>query len=399
MDAEPRRVMWVKPLGGLPALDALLKQTRAGFEDTVAEGTQAASTMLQAPGVHLDAVVLVLATPGPAEQALLQLLLTRHPLVAPLWMGDAAALALGMPGTARPMVLAPGKWEVPQVRAGLERACRLHAVLHNLRGVALVAELDGLPSVPRSYWQLVQAASKPDVSLQHITGIIESDPAMTVRVLQLVNSAFFGLMQRVTSVSAAVAYLGLENIKGLALSAHVFSAFSTCQVRGFSLELFQAYSVRVGRLARDFVKDLGLGEEALTAGIVHDIGKMILAVRRPKELAAVIERVTQHNEPSHLVERELLGVSHAELGAQLLARWGIPAPVVECAAFHHDLRTLPAHGAQLLAAMHAADALVGIVACGEPESALDVHFVTAAGLGDRLPEWRRKVEVERQNWT
>jgi len=179
----------------------------------------------------------------------------------------------------------------------LDRAVDLQQILTQERLRSLIGDLRRLPSVPRTYWDLVDAASRPTTGLSEIARIVQCDPAMSLKVLQLVNSAFFGLAQRVTSIQKAVSYLGLDLLKGIVLTAHTFAAFDTMGVESFSIEQFQLCSIRVARLAQKFVPDRMLAEEIFTSALLHDIGELVLAVVEPEKSAAVTERVAKPATP------------------------------------------------------------------------------------------------------
>jgi HD-like signal output (HDOD) protein len=252
---------------------------------------------------------------------------------------------------------------------------------------------EALPSIPQVYHQLIAAANKPSTSLATLGSLVESDPAISLKLLQLVNTAFFGAKRQTTSVQQAVQLLGLEALKGLVLTAHVFNTVAAKRVPGFSFDHFQSYTLRVARIARMFVS-AARADETFTAGILHDIGKLVLALCTPLKFARVVERVGLTGEPQDDVEREIIGVTHSEAGAYLMARWGIPTPIVDAVGYHHHPELAPAADLTVLAAVYAADTLTGIVMCGDPEDRLDRAFLEKAGVLDRLPRWRQLVEED-----
>jgi len=249
-------------------------------------------------------------------------------------------------------------------------------------------DVKSLPSAPHTYLQLVEVAARRDSNLASIARVIEVNPALGPTVLQLVNSVFFGRNQRTTTIQQAISRIGVESLKAVVLSAHVFSASHA--VAGVSLEQFQAYSLRVARLTRDFVSP-ARRDEAFTTGLVHDIGKLVLGKRTPDEVIALANFAATSPEEIYLLEREHLGMCHAEAGACLLALWRIPPQIVSAVRYHHQPSMHPGEPSEVLAAVHAADLLIGILTCGEPESRLDVEYLKRAGVADRLPRWRELV--------
>jgi hypothetical protein len=172
------------------------------------------------------------------------------------------------------------------------------------------------------------ADGRPPTRRRRRRRIVETDAAMSVKVLQIVNSAYFGLAQKMTSIQRSVVYLGIELLKGLTLVAHVFSSLEKAAVVGFSLDRFQDHSLRCARLAKAFLKDSPRAEDAFTAGLVHDIGKLIIAKNLTRQFHEVIDEVRGSDPPRPLfeVERARIGMSHGS-SAPCSAR-GAAAPAV-----------------------------------------------------------------------
>jgi HD-like signal output (HDOD) protein len=211
---------------------------------------------------------------------------------------------------------------------------------------------------------------------------------MSAKVLQLVNSAYFGNTQRIASIQQAVMYLGIELLKGLALSGNVFGTIGKAGIEGFSLETLQMRSLRTACLAKRFVADPRRAEEAFTAALVADIGQIIIATGLRKGYQDVLRQARDGRRPLHAVELETLGVTHAEIGAHLLGVWGLPFSIIEGVAYHHRPNALGDGPCEMLGALHAADALVDPPQEGV-EAELDLDFFERAGLVGRLVEWRR----------
>lgn len=218
----------------------------------------------------------------------------------------------------------------------IERACRLRSLLtDSLR--QRVGDIEKLPSLPLVYQELMSAMSRPDVTSQKIAQIIEKDTAMAAKTLQLVNSACFGVSHNITRLDQAVTYLGMEMIKNLSLTVHVFSSLEPRALRcGFSFEAQQEHSLITARVARQLMATQQKAQDAFTAGLLHDVGNLVLAVCVPAKFRGVVQACSTTRRPQHEIEAELLGVTHAEVGAYLLGLWGLPLPIVEAVAFHHN---------------------------------------------------------------
>jgi HD-like signal output (HDOD) protein len=259
---------------------------------------------------------------------------------------------------------------------------------------ALISGTVSLPSTPSLYTELMEAVRSSEASVQQLGAIIARDPAMTAKVLQLVNSAFFGISRAVGSPADAVAFLGVDAIAALALSISAFSLFQPLGAKRFSIEQLQGHSVAVAGIAREIAKSQknrpkSLVDDTFTAGILHDLGKLMLFCHHPKKYEAALDLAEKRKVCLRTAERELLGTTHAEMGGYLLWLWGLPDRVAEAVTFHHNPSACPADRFDALTAVHVADALVRSSSAGTspPEAGLDVDYLTRIGVIDELPNW------------
>jgi HD-like signal output (HDOD) protein len=279
----------------------------------------------------------------------------------------------------------------------IERTCRLRTLLTDAL-LKRVGDIEKLPSLPTVYHELMDAVSRPDISTQRIARIVERDAAMAAKLLQLVNSACFGLSQHITGVDQAVVYLGLELIKNLALTVHVFSALERQAVRsGLSLELQQEHALITARVARQFLSSPVQARDAFTAALLHDIGKLVLAVCIPAKFKICVETCRSTGRPSHEVEAEILGVTHAEVGAYLLSLWGLPYPIVEAVAFHHNPGAAMEEKFDVPSAVSLADSLVNQCQ-GRPATDLSIHLESLK-VKNKLSNWTTIAKEEYQQLT
>jgi len=310
---------------------------------------------------------------------LARLTLTSEPFARPVWSTLAAVQAV------------PDECGPAQLEASIQRSANVHAIVSNPTTAALAGHVESLPTLPAVYRDLVSVASQKDVSAATVASALQRDPALCLKVLQVVNSLTFGLRRRISSVQQAAAYLGVELIKGIVVTAEIFKTAERNDVEGFSLGRFQDYSLKIATLASEFAATRGLGEEAFSAGLLHDVGKLVLSLKRETDFTNVLLRVAATGEDAESVEREVLGVSHSDVGAHLLWSWGIPYPIVECVAMHHATELAGDHPSDLVAIVHAAEALYSIYACGEREATLDVALLERAGMLEELDGWRQRV--------
>jgi putative nucleotidyltransferase with HDIG domain len=233
----------------------------------------------------------------------------------------------------------------------------------------------------------VDASTDPATCINDIGALVESDIATSAKVLQLVNSSFFGLGRRISSAREAVVYLGIAPLRALVLSAGAFRAFApTRPIDDFSVDALELHSTCVARLASALLPGKREAEDAFTAGMLHDVGKLILAAHRPDELAALLAAAGTSGRPLHAIERERTGVTHAEIGAYLLTLWGLPHPIVEAVVHHHAPTRLETTKLDPAAAVCIANLLVNEQQHDSGETP-DDEFLASLGAADQLATW------------
>lgn len=273
----------------------------------------------------------------------------------------------------------------------VDRAFALRDIMDDANLAGVMANLSSLPSMPEQYRQIMEELQKEDPSLNRIGEIIETDIAMTAKILQLVNSAFFGLARHVASPKQAAMYLGVDVLRSLVVSTGVFSQFESDAHEALNLEALWSRSTRMGGVAKAIASaesdDKILADYAFMAGMMADIGKIIFATSEPEKTATVY--ALQESESISDVDAELqtFGFSHMEVGAYLVGLWGLPNPIVEAIAFHHRPQACPGTGFTPLTAVHVANALT----LPDPEAALaqlDHDYLAALSLTDRIEHWQ-----------
>jgi len=283
--------------------------------------------------------------------------------------------------------------DVETLRTVIERACSLQSLLREEGARRAAAGAATLPSRPAVYEGLRAALREPGIAAADVAAIVEQDIAMSAKVLQLVNSAFFGLGRRISNIGEAVSYLGLNTLEAVVVSAAAFEAFQpTRRVDGFDIDRLQRHGLLVADIARRLVDDKDLADDLYTAGILHDIGLLVLAAQEPGLLEAGLAAARASGRPLHRVERENRNLTHAEVGAYLLGLWGLPHTIVEAVAHHHDPRRVPGIGLDCITGLHVANQLAheygsGALADVSAEP-LDERLLQEIGVHDRLPAWR-----------
>jgi putative nucleotidyltransferase with HDIG domain len=198
----------------------------------------------------------------------------------------------------------------------------------------------------------------PNTSIGQVAEVIQEDVGMSSKVLQLCNSAFFGLSQRIVNLPSAVAYLGMETVKNLALTFEAFRVFegSSC-IPPSIYDSIQRHSVETAAIASALPVKRAIREVTVAAALLHDIGSLFLASKMPNQFRSVLTLARESGRQPFQVEEELLGTSHAEIGAYLLRLWGIPNLAVEAIAHHHHPTRVPHTDFDSSVAVYVADLL------------------------------------------
>ncbi len=279
--------------------------------------------------------------------------------------------------------------------------CLRQRVHHNLVR-RTVSQINHLPSLPDLYQKLCEIALSEEAGIKDAVKVILRDAAMSAKILQLVNSSYFGIAREVSSISQATSLLGMETLKSLVLSIGIFDALPTVNIPGFSLKKLMDHSITCGSLAKNIVieetGDLDLAEHAFTAGLLHDLGKLLLAVEIPDLVSNAIEIAQEDN--ISMVEAELIaeGFSHADVSGYLIGLWKLPMTVVEAVTFHHSPELLLSNASDTAIAVYAANILVQELCPGQSGNPLVPQFnqelVDQLELAGKIDSWRELLMSE-----
>ena len=279
-------------------------------------------------------------------------------------------------------------FNVKILKATLSRLNALDKYLSDEKLRALVGRMRALPSFPLIYLEIMKLMNSQTVDIEDIAGLIAQDPSMTAKMLQVVNSAAIGLALPVSNPAEAVQHLGMNTVRSLALSAHVFKSFSQPSGRGFSANKLWEHLMATATLARK-IMDLEGGsesdiEDAYTAGMLHDIGKLMLADNLPKEFASALALAHAQKIPLHDAEQITLAATHSGVAAYLLGLWGLSASIVEAVALHHAPEKSELLEPSPLTAVHVANSLLSAGA-----APLNLEYLKNVGLEDRVEAWQK----------
>ncbi|NDV25564.1 response regulator [Desulfovibrio sp. JC010] len=275
----------------------------------------------------------------------------------------------------------------------IKKSLRLKNIFLNERAAKGVASIEDLPSLPDLYLTLEKELRKEDVVISDIGKLIGEDMGMTAGLLKLVNSPFFGLYSKVTKPEQAATLLGLDNLKGLVLGIHLFNSTKEVNI-DFSIAELGRHCQYTALMARAIVKAEGgsneLAEHTFLAGFMHDIGKLVLATSYTDEYSTILSIVRDANIPIQEAEKDILGFTHAEVGAYLLAIWGFDEDVIEAIYCHHEPQRLGSTDLSPAVAVHVANSFDHELRVKNSDYAphlLAADWLEQNDFGPKLPEW------------
>ena len=378
----------------LELLQLSLSSMKGEWEATMAQSAEEVLALMEKNPA--DVVVSDMNLPGMSGGQLLNEIMRRYPATIRIILsgyGDTEQV-MRCVGATHQFLAKPFK--LSELKAALKRIRGLKDRIASPEIRKVVARKEYLPTLPAVYFRILEALQEAESSVETIAKAVATDPGLTTKILQLVNSAFLGYGGQVSSAEEAILLLGTGTIRSLALTLRMFSAFDISQPEKRSLERVWNHSVRVGRLAQRIAKVEGgddkLAEEAFTAGLLHDIGKLALADNSALGYVELMARAEEVKRPLIEIEREAFQATHAEVGAYLLDLWGLPLPLVEAVALHHEPGKTDAPCFNSLTAVHVANALESEASMPESLSqGLDLQYLDRLGLQSRLDAWRAEL--------
>ena len=295
-------------------------------------------------------------------------------------------------------LILPKPCDIKTLTSAIQRALAIDHWLTNDSLRQLVSRLRTFPIVPSLYLEVISALKSPHVTTVEVGGIIAKDMAMMTKLLQVTNSACFGLPRKISDPVEAVGILGFETVKSMVITLKLLSQYDKVRPVYFSIDRLWRHSTEVARLSRMLAfaqeDDPALAESAFTAGLMHDLGKLVLASNFDEQYSGAQALARHQQIPLWEVEKQIFGASHGEIGAYLLGLWGMPLDLVEAAALHHNPSRCLAKRFTPLTAVHVANALLYEARPdkeGFVPAQIDEAYLAELGLSARLPHWRKMV--------
>ena len=381
----------------LEGLQRMLCPQRGEWEMSFAPGGQAAVKMLESE--TFDVVVSDMRMPGMDGATLLNIVREKQPAALRFVLSGYTELQASFRAVpvAHQFLVKP--CDPDALRTAIQRATSLSEVLNSKMLASLVGSMQDLPALPKTYAELRQTLTDPEASVDDIVRIVERDVAISAKILQLVNSAFFGITRDVTQIRTAVSYLGLNILQNLVLSAEVFRAFQPKKpIPGFSVGDFHQHAQYAARVASKIPLKHEMQGGVVAAALLHDVGKLVIADRSPEHFARALSGAREDRKPLYAIEEELIGISHADVGAYLLSLWGLPYPLVEAVAHHHHPQRVRHDRMDMIIAVYAANILANEHAPKTTYNsefvydAIDRKILESVGEGDKIEEMHKVAE-------
>lgn len=377
----------------LNGLQRMLRPMRHEWEmQFVTSGGEALQTLAQAP---FDVVVSDMRMPGMDGAQFLKEVQCRFPQVVRMVLSGHSDQAMieQSRGATHQYLAKPCRPEV--LKATITRACQLRALVADEGLRRLVVGMSSLPMLPRLYGRLTRELETENPSMTTISGIIAKDLGMTAKILQIVNSTYADRCDLVSTAGQAANMLGLETIHSMLRTGEGCSVLVAADRACLDLECLWAESLETGALAREIAQaeqaSPQMVDQAGTAGLLHEIGVLILAGQATERYTEALRLSTDKQIPLWAAEQQIFGNTHAEVGGYLLGLWGLNESIVSAVAYHHAPSKQAASGFCPLTAVHVADHLLREFTPTERGGApaqLDMNYFERIGLTDRLPAWR-----------
>ena len=364
-----------------------------GWKVSVSQSSEDALCHLEQ--VAFDIIFVDLKAGALASTQFLHEVWVRHPKTIRFLLAPSIEADLLVTGALGPHQFLQKPIDANSIRSALDRATLVDELVCNENVKKMVSRIRTLPARPTVYVDVMRELRSSESSPRVVGELVSRDMAISSKLLQISNSAFFGFRQRVSSPGDAVLLLGMETTASLVLGIEAFAQLDNVKLSYFSTEQVWKHSQAVANSARaiaDFItNDNNLAQDAFTAALLHDIGKLALAVNFEEQYRKALDQAREKNLPAWELEKEIFGATHAEAGAYLLSLWGLPANIIEAVAHHHRPARDVSTKFNVSTAVHLANAFEYADASersGFPEYRLDLEYPTELGLNPHIEELR-----------
>jgi len=382
----------------LQGLQRMLRRERSDWDMVfVSDGKTALEEMRK---TQFDVIVSDMRMPGMNGPELLLKVMEEHPEVVRIVLSGEAEqnMIFESIGSIHQYLSKPCSPE--DLKRAIGRSSSLSRLFLDGSLKKVLGSMSQLPVIPTVYLELTKKLDTLDVEIEELGRIVSKDVGMTANLLKLVNSAFFTSSATIVTPTEVISHLGIEMTQALVLALDVFNKYDPSALGLFSLSRLWRHSMKVGQIAKAIAAretdNQNTLDECFIAGLLHDVGKILLAVNFPGKYDRVIQLQKERNIPVTVAEQEVFGACHATVGGYLLGLWGLPVAVVEAISDHHFPKYGEGDAFSPLTAVHVANAF-----CSSDDNSLNVQsaneidedYLKALGLNERLDVWKRELKV------
>ncbi len=378
----------------LKGLQRSLRPLRKRWDMSFVESGKAALKKLE--GTAFDVIISDMRMPEMDGAQLLQAVQERYPMMVRIILSGHSDQELIMKSVKSAHQYLSKPCEKETLINAVNRACSLKELMNKKNLQLVISGIDTMPILPSLYSRIMAELRSQDASTAGVGDIISQDMGMTAKVLQLVNSSFFGMPRHVASPSEAVVLLGIDVVKTLILGIEVFSEYRQSTLSIIPVSKVYEHCVKTSVIAKKIAqmekKDKEIADNAMIAGLLHDLGRLLLAENFPEDYQEVMALVKEKRCQFYEAELEVLGVTHAEIGGYLLSLWGLPDNIIEGVTFHHSPSACIATGFDLCGVVHVANLIERHErvqpGAWETLNGLDTKYMVKQGLTGRIHLWR-----------
>ena len=381
----------------LNALKRSLRRFKDQWEVFYAQSPSAALEQLDQDTI--DVLITEVRLTSADSELFLRSFLKRHPHASRIVLTGYTSwdAIFKFAGLAHQLLAKP--WSDQTLNETLQRADLISGMLSNDKLKRTLHLIENFPSIPSVYLELSEKLESGETSVEEVAEIIIRDPSLTLKLLQIVNSPFYGLPMPVSDPQKAVALLGLDIVKGFVLTSGLFSHHENRSAAGFKIDALWQHSLSTANIVRQIAKKEQLGKEiseaSFIASLLHDVGKIIIASNFPNEFEEVCRRSVSSDAPSWQEERLVLGATHAEIGAYLLGLWGLPMSIIQPVHEHHQPNLNKHTQIDQTALVHIANAIEKWTTkdTGDPLLDLDPQYINHLHLNDSILKWQAQIRA------
>jgi HD-like signal output (HDOD) protein len=379
----------------LKALKRSLRRVKDQYNVRYAQSAQEALAQLEHDTI--DVLITEVRFINSDSELFLRSFLKQYPSAARIVLTGYIAMdaVFKFAGLAHQLLAKP--WSDQTLIETIQRADLISQMLCDDRLKRTLNMIENFPSIPSVYMELTEKLKNKEVSMDEVGAIIIRDPSLTIKLLQIVNSPYYGLPMPVTDPKKAVNLLGLDMVKGFVLSSGIFKQYEQVSVAGLHIDDLWQHSLKSANIVRQIAKQERLGKEieeaSFIASLLHDVGKIIIASNLPNEHKEICHRKASDGLPGWQTEQMVLGASHCQIGAYLLGLWGLPLPIITAVLEHHKLKVDEHTQIDQTVLVHVADAIENSLLTPSKDPITDVNpeVVSRLHLVESIAKWHQQI--------